>query len=208
MERKWKDEQIEFLKTQYPVHGLLFCVDNLPFNRSSVKSKVDKMGLKKNENWRYNKESFSKVISESTNYTDVTRKLGIIKTYGNRKTIKKYIELYGLDVSHFDFGVSNRRQGVSFQLDDILVENSTYSHTSNLKHKLYDAGLKERKCELCGQGEEWQGKHMSLILDHINGVNNDHRRENLRIVCPNCNATLDTHGGKNYSRNTCYATEG
>jgi hypothetical protein len=40
------------------------------------------------------------------------------------------------------------------------------------------------------------GKKMSLILDHINGVNNDNRIENIRIVCPNCNATLDTHCGK------------
>ncbi|MBJ7332825.1 MAG: hypothetical protein JHC95_23225 [Solirubrobacteraceae bacterium] len=38
---------------------------------------------------------------------------------------------------------------------------------------------------------------MSLILDHINGVPNDHRLENLRILCPNCNATLDTHCGRN-----------
>jgi hypothetical protein len=41
------------------------------------------------------------------------------------------------------------------------------------------------------------GKKMSLILDHINGVYNDNRIENLRIVCPNCNATLPTHCGKN-----------
>jgi len=47
------------------------------------------------------------------------------------------------------------------------------------------------------QGEEWNGKKMSLILDHINGVWNDDRIENLRIVCPNCNAYLDTHCGKN-----------
>jgi hypothetical protein len=38
---------------------------------------------------------------------------------------------------------------------------------------------------------------ISLILDHINGVNNDNRLENLRIVCPNCNAGLDTFAGKN-----------
>ncbi len=37
---------------------------------------------------------------------------------------------------------------------------------------------------------------MSLILDHINGVRDDNRLENLRIVCPNCNATLDTHCGR------------
>lgn len=42
---------------------------------------------------------------------------------------------------------------------------------------------------------------MSLILDHINGDNSDHRIENLRIVCPNCNATLPTFSGKNVKRN-------
>lgn len=45
---------------------------------------------------------------------------------------------------------------------------------------------------------------MALILDHINGVANDHRLENLRIVCPNCAATLDTHCGRNVNRErTC-----
>ena len=42
---------------------------------------------------------------------------------------------------------------------------------------------------------------MSPILDHINGVGDDSRLENLRIVCANCNATLDTHCGR---KNTIY----
>jgi hypothetical protein len=66
-----------------------------------------------------------------------------------------------------------------------------------LKARLYAEGLKERRCALCGQGEEWQGRRMSLILDHVNGIADDNRLENLRIVCPNCNATLDTHCGRN-----------
>ena len=37
---------------------------------------------------------------------------------------------------------------------------------------------------------------MSLILDHVNGVANDNRLENLRIVCPNCAATFETHCGR------------
>lgn len=40
---------------------------------------------------------------------------------------------------------------------------------------------------------------MSLILDHINGNNKDNRLENLRIVCSNCDATLDTYKDKNRS---------
>ena len=41
---------------------------------------------------------------------------------------------------------------------------------------------------------------MSLVLDHINGVSDDHRIENLRVVCPNCAATLETHCGRNLPR--------
>ncbi len=41
---------------------------------------------------------------------------------------------------------------------------------------------------------------MSLILDHINGTRDDNRLENLRIVCPNCAATLDTHCSRNRVR--------
>ncbi len=41
---------------------------------------------------------------------------------------------------------------------------------------------------------------MALILDHINGVPNDHRLENLRILCPNCAATLNTHCGRKNRR--------
>ena len=80
-------------------------------------------------------------------------------------------------------------------LDAILVEGSTYSRSS-LKRRLYEAGLKDRRCELCGQGEKWKGRRISLIIDHINGVRDDHRLENLRIICPNCAAGLETHCGR------------
>ena len=85
-------------------------------------------------------------------------------------------------------------------LEQILVEGSTYNR-HNLKHRLYAAGLKQPVCETCGQDELWYGRVMAMILDHINGVPDDNRIENLRIVCPNCAATLDTHcGRKNQAR--------
>lgn len=80
-------------------------------------------------------------------------------------------------------------------LSEILVERSTYPR-KNVKRRLLSEGLKEPRCEICGQGEVWRGHPMSMILDHINGVRDDHRLENLRMVCPNCAATLDTHCGR------------
>ena len=76
-----------------------------------------------------------------------------------------------------------------------MVAHSTYPR-ARLKKRLYREGIKRPICEICSQGEIWRGKTMAMILDHINGVADDHRLENLRIVCPNCAATLDTHCGR------------
>jgi len=54
----------------------------------------------------------------------------------------------------------------------------------------------ENKCVLCGQLPEYNGKELVMVLDHVNGVRNDHREENLRLLCPNCNSQEPTFAGK------------
>jgi len=145
------------------------------------------------------KEKLSIAVKESVNYSEVCKLLYGNNNYGNRITIKKYIELFDINIKHFTFTSRSESFSRNFKktkTEDILIKDSTFD-TTKLKGRLYKEGLKLRECELCGQGEEWKGKKMSLILDHINGINNDNRLKNLRIVCPNCNATLSTHGGKN-----------
>lgn len=128
---------------------------------------------------------------------EALRLLGLRSAGGNHLTLKKLIERYELSTEHFDPAAARshgwRRE--STPLSEILVKDSTY-HRGHLKRRLYDEGVKERFCELCGQGENWRGYRMALILDHMNGVATDNRLENLRIVCPNCAATLDTHCGR------------
>jgi RNA polymerase subunit RPABC4/transcription elongation factor Spt4 len=77
-----------------------------------------------------------------------------------------------------------------------MVEDSDYNR-GNLKRRLIKEGMLLPVCSKCGVGEEWLGEPLTLILDHINGVNRDHRRENLRLLCPNCNSQTTTFSGRN-----------
>lgn len=119
---------------------------------------------------------------------------------GNWKTLQRYAhEVWHISTAHFDQSMKRPGGRRPRPLAEILVEGSTYNR-GTLKRRLYAAGMKERRCELCGQGEEWMGRRMALILDHVNGVATDNRIENLQVVCPNCAATLDTHCGRNLPR--------
>jgi hypothetical protein len=138
------------------------------------------------------------VIAGSSCYAEALRRLGLRPAGGNHKTLRKYAEtVWQISTDHFDPDRARnealRRRPIA--TSRILVEGSTYPR-GHLKVRLFKEGLKARRCELCGQDEAWQGRRMGLILDHINGVANDHRLENLQIVCPNCAATLDTHCGR------------
>jgi HNH endonuclease len=117
---------------------------------------------------------------------------------GSHLILRKYAAIWEIPTSHFD-PYARAWTKPNTPLEEILVAGSTFSR-GHLKRRLLRAGLKQPICEICGQGELWQGCRMSLVLDHINGVRDDHRLENLRILCPNCNATLDTHCGRNKPR--------
>jgi hypothetical protein len=136
-------------------------------------------------------------VADSRSYAEVLRKLGRRPAGGNHATIKKYVARWGISTEHFDQDAI-RREALArppIPLADILVERSTY-HRGHLKRRLLAEGVKRPECELCGQGAIWRGRPLALILDHINGVPDDNRLENLRIVCPNCAATFDTHCGR------------
>lgn len=191
---KYNKKEINFLIKNYPIYGYKFCQDKLNRSKHSVQKKVRMLGIKRNANSKYEINTFTEIIKKSKSYTDAACRLNLSKFCGNRNTIKKYIKKYNIDILHFDSGISNHKSSCKKKLSDILIENSTYC---GIKNRLYKEGLKEKKCELCNQDENWNGKKMSLTLDHINGINNDNRIENLRIICPNCDATLDTYGGRN-----------
>lgn len=94
--------------------------------------------------------------------------------------------------------VPNKEQRI-IPLEQALIENSSYSRQS-LKRRLLREGLLKNECAECGQRPRWKGKLLVLILDHINGVNDDNRLDNLHLLCPNCNSQTETFAGRNVKK--------
>lgn len=63
----------------------------------------------------------------------------------------------------------------------------------------YDMFLEEQnhRCIICGQEDIHNGKRLRFVIDHIDGDASNNHRDNLRLVCPNCDSQLDTFKSKN-----------
>lgn len=149
---------------------------------------------------KYNikEEELRAVVETSKTISDVLRKLNIVISGGNYKLIKKLCKEYNIDITHFDGKSWRLGQVYDFKIKtEYILENKFEISRNQLKKRLLDEGLLEYKCKKCGNIGEWMGEKISLELDHINGVNNDNRLENLRILCPNCHSQTQTYRNKN-----------
>ncbi len=140
---------------------------------------------------KYSKEELEQIVKQSNSIKEVVGKLGY-QTFGGRnsETVKNKINKYNIDISHFSY-----TKGIERTEENIFIENSTASQQT-LRRWYIKGQYTPYVCSICGQEPKWQGKELTLILDHINGSNHDDRLENLRWVCPNCNQQLETTGFK------------
>lgn len=149
--------------------------------------------------WKMESKQFQKLAKESDSLADIIRAFGFSPDAGHYRTVKKRIADEGIDISHIRLGLDSRLgkrfDGGAAPLEQLLVKNSTYDR-GYVKRRIIKAGIVPYSCAECGRKPEWNGKELVLVLDHINGVNNDHRVENLRFLCPNCNSQTDTFAGR------------
>lgn len=154
-------------------------------------------------------EAFIELIKSSHNIGEVLFKLNLTvkgNTWGYNHVRQRMREL-GIDGTYF-IGIASEKPKCfrsSVPDKDLFAENCKHS-----RHVLRDRILLnktlEYKCAICGI-DSWEGKPLSLELDHINGINNDNRLENLRFLCPNCYSQTVTYGSRNSKKELVYSEE-
>lgn len=138
---------------------------------------------------KYTDKELLRAVRDSKSLTETLRRLGYATGGSAHRTVRRRIEQLGYSTEHF----SLTRRTKAWTLEEVY---STYgvSLSQPVKRKIRDD--LGNVCE-CGQGPEWKGKPLTLQIDHINGDPSDHRRENLRLLCPNCHTQTGNYGKRN-----------
>jgi hypothetical protein len=140
---------------------------------------------------RYDWNAVQRYYDEGHGFVECRRRFGFTHTAWN-KAIKR--QAITLTESNFP----NRRRRYDWPKLPLEVLMARSKSRLSIKRRLLDAGILESRCDECGISE-WRGRHLSIQLDHRNGIRDDHRLENLRMLCPNCHSQTETFAAKNKS---------
>jgi uncharacterized protein YjcR len=169
--------------------------DRVGVSQTTIRYWLDKYSLKTKGWFKYDEQELRKIVGESKSRNEVLTKLSRNNSSGAYKSLNRAFLKFNIDISHFrnQSEISKHtHKNKRLDNDEIFIENSKTSRAA-IKKRIIDFNLLEYRCFKCGQDSLWKGENLVLILDHINGVNNDNRLKNLRFVCPNCNSQLVTH---------------
>jgi len=157
---------------------------------------------------KYTKELLTPIVKKSLSWSQVIRSLGLKNTGGNYRHIQTIVKYHQLDYKHFtgqlwskgqtsksNPSIKRMAKRLSIPDAEIFKLNGHPMKNNSLTKRLVENHGWEYKCSICNL-DTWQGQHLSLDLDHINGNNRDCSFKNLRFLCPNCHRITPTWGNK------------
>ena len=160
---------------------------------------------------KYTAELLAPLVASSESFAQVLAKLGLQATGGNYRHLAFRLRFLNISTEHFKGQGWSRGQtrathaGVAHNTscrertdEEVFVENSPESCGARLSRRLKRLG-RAYVCGECGISE-WNGRPLNLHVDHVNGVNNDNRFENLRFLCPNCHSQTASYCRKGYAK--------
>jgi hypothetical protein len=148
-------------------------------------------------------EAVKKAVANAYSIKEALNNLGLRCAGGNYKSLRLACKKFEIEVPLCDFSRNPKINKFSKYDDSVVfVKNSNYLNRQLLKQRLIKNNDVKNECSICGLPPEWNKKPLTLTLDHINGVFNDNRKENLRILCPNCHTQTDTFAGRNADKKT------
>ena len=144
--------------------------------------------------WKCSAEEFRRICDECSTMTQVLAHFGLRNAGGNSGTLRER-----MNVEQVKLGQPRQRQPQKrLPEEQVFTENGSMRRHGVKRRYIEKFGAD--RCAVCELPALWNGSTLTLILDHINGIYNDNRIENLRLVCPNCNSQLETHCSRNRVR--------
>jgi hypothetical protein len=92
------------------------------------------------------------------------------------------------------------RQDIANNIEKILNGSLKIHYSSSIRNKILKDGIFDYKCDQC-EINTWNGIKLSLEIDHIDGDKWNNRKENLRLLCPNCHSVTYNYRSKKYKHN-------
>jgi len=105
---------------------------------------------------------------------------------------------------HSDFNKKRRTRYIQEWLIGKVLPTKSRPRVWVRNHILSE---QNNKCAVCRLENIWNNKELIFILDHIDGNSDNNDRENLRLVCPNCDSQLPTYKARNKGNGRFYRRE-
>lgn len=156
--------------------------------------------IKRSPIWRLPLNELKQLTANSTTFSQILAPFGLKGIGSNINTLKRRLDVENINYAHIPqgWGANKGRRVWNAPLipdEELFIINSKHSRKTARRYIL-KRQLIPYQCAVCNLPPIWNNKPMTLTLDHINGINNDHRLVNLRFICPNCDTQSETYGSK------------